>query len=200
MSSVMKKAFITVAIALLAIITVNTSDVYAKKTYTVTFIYGNTVDTQQVAKGQNAVIPVNTAFPGYTFAGWTDTGANIQCDKTILGMYIPNSIQPVPSTGKAIKYNNNITAPGCDWWDYSLKGEPGKTCVVRWYNGSNGELWKIDVVPYGTTLDDPGNPCLAGLEFLGWEGSWENITEDRNIRAWYIKNQRIFAPWRSCIY
>ena len=194
MKAGIRKLFLSIAIAALAIVCSNTTDIYAAQKFTVTFIYGNNVNTQQVKKGGNAVVPTNTEFPGMVFAGWTDTAANIQCDKTILGMYTPTpaaitaSKEPTQNKigGRAIKANNDISAPGCDWWDYSLKGEPGKTCVVRWYNGSNGELWKTEVVPYGTTLDDPGNPCIAGYDFIGWVGSWENITEDRNIMAWYM--------------
>lgn len=199
MKSGFKKLFISFAIAAIAILAINPTDVQAAaKKFNVTFIYGTNVNTQVVRKGKNAVVPTNTDIPGFTFAGWTDTAANIQSDKVILGMYTPLVIptaSKVPTQnvigGSAIKLNNNVSAPAEPWWDMSLKGTPGKTCVVRWYNGHNGELWKVDVVPYGTTLDDPGNPCIEGYEFIGWEGSWENITEDRNIKAWYYHLNRV---------
>lgn len=70
-------------------------------------------------------------------------------------------------------------------------GVPGKTCVVKWYNGSNSELWKTDVVAYGATLPQPADPCISGLEFVGWDGSWTNITSDRNIIACYYKLRHI---------
>ncbi|MCR4892639.1 MAG: hypothetical protein K5989_10730 [Lachnospiraceae bacterium] len=70
-------------------------------------------------------------------------------------------------------------------------GIPGQTCVVKWYNGSTGELWKADVVAYGTTLPQPDNPCINGLEFTGWDGSWTNITEDRNIVAGFYKEYHV---------
>lgn len=202
MISTIKKIVIHAAIAALALISVNTSDVYAagkNAKFNVTFIYGTTINTQQVKRGKDAIVPVDTFVPGFTFAGWTDTAANIQSDKIILGMYTPTKAAVTASTtptqngigGKAIKLNNNLSAPALPWWDMSLKGVPGKTCVVRWYNGHNGELWKTDVVPYGTTLDDPGNPCMQGYDFIGWEGSWENITEDRNIKAWYYHLNKV---------
>lgn len=71
-------------------------------------------------------------------------------------------------------------------------GIPGRTCVVKWYNGSTGELVKSDVVWYGTTLPDPATPCISGYEFVGWSGSWTNITEDRNIMACYYKGNRVY--------
>lgn len=66
-------------------------------------------------------------------------------------------------------------------------GVPGSTCVVKWYNGSNGQLWYTDVVWYGTTLPQPADPCIKGLEFVGWDGSWSNITTDRDIIACYYR-------------
>lgn len=189
-----KKILISFAICALALVSVKVTDVEAAaKKYTVTFIYGANINTQQVRAGKNAVVPVNTDVPGFVFAGWTDTAANIQCDKVILGMYTPAAQPAVKKTGvnAPLKVNDDISAPGEPWWDYSLKGTPGQTCVVRWYNGSNGELWKTEVVPYGTTLDDPANPCLEGYDFVGWVGSWENITEDRNIMAWYYHKNKV---------
>lgn len=198
MNNGLKKAVVSLAIAVLALLSVNTTDVYAAaKKFNVTFIYGTKVNTQQVKKGKNAVVPVDTTVPGFTFAGWTDTAANIQCDKVILGMYTPTpaSIKPLPvqvaDTNKPMIFNSDVSAPALPWWDMTLKGEPGKTCVVRWYNGHTGELWKTEVVPYGTSLDDPANPCFDHYEFIGWRGSWKNITEDRNIEACYFHTNKV---------
>ena len=71
-------------------------------------------------------------------------------------------------------------------------GIPGQTCVVKWYNGANGALCWTDVVWYGTTMPDPAEPCMDGLEFVGWRGSWTNITEDREIMACYYKGTRFY--------
>ncbi len=70
-------------------------------------------------------------------------------------------------------------------------GDPGRTCVVKWYNGNTGELWKTDIVPYGSTLPQPENPCIDGLEFVGWDGSWSNITTDRDITACFYKEYHV---------
>ena len=32
---------------------------------------------------------------------------------------------------------------------------------------------------------------MQGYDFIGWEGSWENITEDRNIKAWYYHLNKV---------
>ncbi len=88
-----------------------------------------------------------------------------------------------------------MTTPGRLGAEDSIRlnpvGVPGKTCVVRWYNGSSGQLWYTDVVAYGTTLTPPENPCISGLEFVGWDGSWTNITEDRNIIACFYRTYKV---------
>lgn len=160
----------------------------AKAKHTVTFIYGTKVNTQQVPDGGNAVVPVDTGIVGYTFLGWTDSCMNVKSDKLILGMYVNNTpyAAATNSTSNVKKINDNKSAPFLPWWD-GTKGVPGVTCVVRWYNGHNNELWKTQVVPYGTSLPDPADPCIDGYDFVGWEGSWKNITEDRAIKAWYYR-------------
>lgn len=77
-------------------------------------------------------------------------------------------------------------------------GVPGKTCVVKWFNGSTGELWKADVVKYGASLPQPEDPCITGLEFTGWHGSWTNITEDRNIVGSFYKNYKVVYVCEYC--
>lgn len=198
MKNLLGKIGFTALLAAVAITLVNPQTALAakksSKTFNVTFVYGTNVVTQQVRQGKSATVPTNTAIPGFTFVGWTDTAANIQSDKVILGAYTPvggTVTTPTALQSKAKKINNNTSAAGEPWWDYSLKGVPGKTCVLRWYNGHNGELWKIEVVPYGTTLPDPADPCLDHYEFVGWEGSWENITEDRNIMASYYHLNKV---------
>ena len=40
---------------------------------------------------------------------------------------------------------------------------------------------------------------MKGIQFIGWEGNWSNITEDRAIRAWGTEIEEttateVFAP------
>ncbi len=163
-----------------------TSSVEAKTKHTVTFMYGTKTNVQQVSDGGTAIIPTDTAVNGFTFLGWTDSAFNVRSDKLILGMYV-NNTPYAPATNPVStvkKVNDNTSAPFLPWWD-GQKGVPGVTCVVRWYNGWNNELWKTEVVPYGSSLPDPADPCIDGYDFVGWEGSWKNITEDRAIKAHY---------------
>ncbi len=92
-----------------------------------------------------------------------------------------------------IKLNSSKSAPWPEWWGKLNipKGEPGKTCAVHWYNAWTGELWKTDIVPYGSSIATPPNPCIAGYDFAGWEGDWTNVTEDRCIRACYYEKHKV---------
>lgn len=199
--------------AMIILAAAGTKDVYAaKNTHTVIFLYGGKINMQQVAHGVNAVVPTDINVDGYTFSGWVGDVTKVTEDRIILGAYypkqpvemwtvhrseiVPDSSYPVSMYGlnvekqdPTVKFNNNKTAAAPEWWkELNLpKGVPGQTCAVYWMNGWNGELWKTDIVPYGYTCPDPGNPCIAGYEFIGWEGSWENVTEDRVIKAWYFQ-------------
>ncbi|MCR5268335.1 MAG: InlB B-repeat-containing protein [Lachnospiraceae bacterium] len=186
------KKMLVGSIALAAFCAVIAFPAQAKAKHTVTFIYGTKTNVQQVPDGGNAIVPTDTGIVGYTFLGWTDTCMNVKADKLILGMYVNNTpyAAATNSTSNIKKVNDNTSAPFLPWWD-GTKGVPGVTCVVRWYNGHNNELWKTQVVPYGSSLPDPADPCVEGYEFVGWEGSWKNITEDRAIKAWYYRTNRV---------
>lgn len=192
MKGILKKALLTAVAAVFACTLFVNVKADAKTTHTVTFIYGTKASVQEVTDGGNAVIPTDTSVTGFTFIGWTDSAVNIQADKVILGMYTNNTpyAAATSAVSTVMKVNDNVTAPFLPWWT-DQKGVPGKTCVVRWYNGWNNELWKTDVVPYGSSLPDPADPCLDGYEFVGWEGSWKNITEDRAIKAWYYRRYTV---------
>ena len=77
-------------------------------------------------------------------------------------------------------------------------GVPGKTCVVKWYNGSNGELWSTDVIPYGSSATPPEEPCITGLEFIGWDGVWTNVTQDTNIIACFYRTYHALFVCAEC--
>ncbi len=192
MIGMIKKAIFAMAAVVLSSVMFTSANVEAKTTHNVAFVYGTKISMQTVPDGGNAVIPTDTSVSGYTFIGWTDSAIDVRTDKMILGMYTNNT--PYAASTSAVstvkKVNDNVTAPFLPWWT-DEKGVPGKTCVVRWYNGWNDELWKTDVVPYGSSLPDPQDPCLDGYEFVGWEGSWTNITEDRAIKAWYYRRYRV---------
>lgn len=171
------------------------------KKYTVTFIYGDKISQQKVSDGGYATIPTDTSIPGFTFLGWSNSAVDVTQDRIILGLYANNTpYAPLTNSFSSVKkINENMSAPFLPQWSLESpeKGVPGVTCIVRWYNSWDSKLWKTEVVPYGTTLADPNEPVEAGIQFIGWEGNWTNITEDRAIKAWGIKEEDIVQPTES---
>ena len=167
----------------------------AAVTHNVTFIYGLKSITVPVEHGKNAPVPTDVDVPGYTFTTWVGNSNCVTEDRVILGAYVSNI--PVASTQTNSAYTQRVgtdkSAPFPTWWNTLniKKGTPGKTCAVHWYNGWTGELWKTDIVPYGSSLATPPDPCISGYEFAGWVGDWTNVTEDRAIMATYYVNHTI---------
>lgn len=210
MKGILKKAVIAALSLSMMLTVVAPTSVFAKaKTHNVTFVYGTKMIVQQVKHGKNAVLPIDTAVPGYAFSGWVGNAMNVTEDRVILGaynkdtytmtatadsnVYISKYGLPVFQPQPTVRINSNKTAPEPEWWKTINipRGVPGKTCAVHFYNGWNGEYWKTVMVPYGASCPDPGNPCLDGFEFVGWEGDWTNVTEDRCIKAWYFVYHRV---------
>ena len=201
MKGLIKRAFIA-GIVFCASAFVFQSPVLAK-THNVTYVYGEKSVTYKVAHGQNAPVPTDTYVPGYTFVNWTGSAANVTEDRVILGAYTKDNAAANSTadlyraasytTDYKFKVNDNKSAPWPEWWkDLNMpKGQPGVTCAVHWYNGWNGEYWKTDIVPYGGSCTTPDPPCISGYDFVGWEGDWTNVTEDRAIRAWYYEKHQV---------
>lgn len=176
----------------------NVSSVFAEEIHTVTFMYGAKTCVMKVVHGGDAVVPTDTEVPGYTFAGWVGNASCVTEDRLILGNYIRNDAIATPVTQNVpvqnqtnwTKVNGNTSAPAPNVSNL-LQGVPGQTCAVHWYNGWTGALIRDDIVPYGSTIGNVPDPRCEGLEFTGWEGSWENITEDRSIKAWYFQVHKV---------
>ena len=212
MKGLMKKAVVCLLMIGVVAVGFGATDVAAKGrrggSHNVTYVYGLKSVTVPVAHGQNAPLPTDTYVPGYTFVSWVGNTMNVTEDRVILGAYNKEAApQPYCNfetyTGgyrSGRKVNSNKSAPFEPWWStLNLpKGTPGKTCAVYWYNGHNGELWKTDIVPYGSSLPTPDDPCIAGYEFMGWEGDWTNVTEDRAIRAWYLTTHKVHFVCDYC--
>ncbi len=202
MKGLVKKSIIGLLAVTLLVAFAGNTEVFAKKAkavHNVTYVYGVKAVTVQVAHGANAPVPTDTEVPGYVFRAWV---GNTQCvteDRTILGAY-DKVTPPVVSLAQTVygwspHWNQATSAPQPEWWKNlnMKKGVPGQTCAVYWVNGWSGELWKTDIVPYGSTLPTPQAPCLDGFDFVGWEGDWTNITEDRVIMAcYYVKHKLKF--------
>lgn len=183
-----KSGLLAVASVLLVLLMFPTKVEAAPKKYTVTFIYGDRISQQKIAKGGYAEIPEDTSIPGFTFLGWSDSAVDVRQDRIILGIYANNTpYAPLTNSFSAVKkVNENMSAPFLPEWSLESPetGIPGVTCIVRWYHSWDMKLFKTDVVKYGESLPTPSDPVVEGIEFVGWEGNWTNITEDRAIKAW----------------
>ncbi len=210
MKGSVKKSIIAVLTVTLLTLTAGQTNVFAKAVHNVTYIYGLKSVTVQVKHGQNAPVPTDVYVPGYTFLYWTASAENVTEDRVILGAYRKDTpVQPTQTVQQwTLKVSNAKSAQWPSWWaTLNLpKGIPGQTCAVHWFNEWTGELWKTDIVPYGSSLATPPNPCIAGYDWAGWEGDWTNVTEDRAIGAcYYVKHKLKFIDgendeWIDTVY
>lgn len=207
----MKKIISFITIFSMAVAMIMPMSVYAKpSTHTVTFMYGTKTQKIVVNDGEDVIPPTDTFFPGFVFIGWTDNLKKVKQDRLVYGAYsktsgmVANPLQTTAYVSSLItqnyasgkRYNSNLSAGWPTIWDSKypnlIEGEEGKTCAVHWYNGLDGTLWKTDLVQYGTSLAVPINdPYIDGYTFAGWEGSWQNITEDRCIAAHFNPMHRV---------
>ncbi|MBO4374891.1 MAG: hypothetical protein J5829_07265 [Lachnospiraceae bacterium] len=116
------------------------------------------------------------------------TATPVTIPETTRNLKTPMTVMPVPGVTLTAEQTIRLNPVG----------DPFRTCVVKWYNGSTGELWKADVVAYGGSLPTPATPCIDGLEFVGWDGSWTNITYDHDIIACYYKAKHIHYKCGKC--
>lgn len=198
MSKAIKRIIIGVLASSVIMLCGTEADVSAATKHNVTYVYGTKMVTVQVKHGQNAPVPTDTYVPGYQFTSWVGNAANVTEDRVILGAYTKDATVAAPVAASMVsdytkKFNSNKSAKWPEWWaTLNLpKGVPGKTCALHWFNEWTGELWKTDIIPYGSSMPTPPDPCLSGYDFAGWEGDWTNVTEDRAIGACYYITHKV---------
>lgn len=198
MNRALKKTIISILASSIIMLCIGEANVEAAVKHNVTYVYGTKMVTVQVKHGQNAPVPTDTYVPGYQFTSWVGNAASVTEDRVILGAYSKDPVVSAPVAAAVVsdytrKFNSNKSAKWPEWWStLNLpKGVPGKTCALHWFNEWTGELWKTDIIPYGSSLATPPDPCLAGYDFAGWEGDWTNVTEDRAIGACYYITHKV---------
>ncbi len=138
----------------------------AVTTYTVTFKdwNGTVLKTQDnVASGTAATAPTDPTRDGYTFNGWDVAFDNVTSDLTVTATYTQNTVP----TGE-----HTVT-----FYDYD-----GVTILATRANVADGGNAAL-----------PTNPTKTGATFLGWKGTYTNVTKDESVIAVYSDSKNVFA-------
>ena len=75
-----------------------------------------------------------------------------------------NFINAATEAGYTINYLDQYTVTFKDW---------------------NGTVLKTETVKYGESAIPPDNPTRTGYTFIGWRGTYSNVTSDQEVIAAY---------------
>jgi hypothetical protein len=73
----------------------------------------------------------------------------------------------------------NVKTYGC-----TFESQAAQTHTVRFLDYDGKLLAKV-TVEHGQDATPPADPQRAGYAFIGWDGNYTNVTEDRDIYAMY---------------
>lgn len=179
--------------------------IYEVTTYVVTFLkYDGTVYARQVIEhNKNAVTPSVRNRPGYDFIGWTGSYENVTSDLIIIPIYKVKefTVTFVDSTdspiGKVqhVKYGESAIAPQAPkvecktfkmWdkkfdvvtYDITVKAIYDIATYVVKFLKYDGSLYATQTIKHNGTAITPSVPFRDGYDFVGWNGSYENVTSD----------------------
>ena len=106
--------------------------------YTVTFVdglTGETIDTQIVVAGEDAVAPEAPVHEGYTFVEWDTDFTNVQSDLTVTAVY------------EIIKYNVHIATTACGTASPigDIQVEHGVDLTINMTPDANHYVWYVTI-------------------------------------------------------
>lgn len=187
-------------------------------TYTVTFKdYDETVlKTQTVSSGSDATPPADPQRNGYRFTGWDKAFNNITSNLTMTAQYIQQftvtfkdyngnvlKTETVDSGASATPPNT----PNRDGYTFAswngvytnvtsnqevvatyMQNSPSITTYTVIFKDYDGTVLKTESVQSGTDATPPANPTRDGYTFAGWDGSYTNVTTNKEIVATYTEN------------
>ncbi len=201
------------------IATANITAAFDKNVYKVTFkdYNGYIVKEEYVEHGQSATAP-SPNREGYTFDGWTKAYNNVTADVVTEAEYTRKQYtvrflldgNPIEGATKQVYHGEDAVLPADPVKDgYTFKGWLGdntrvvnnidiiavmeknyyRVIFVDW----NETIIKEQYVEYGQNATEPAvDPEREGFDFLGWVGTFTNITADTEVEANYgIKNYQI---------
>lgn len=197
--------------------------VFEVKKYTVTFknYDGTVIETQIIEHGSPAFEPTEPTRAGHTFTGWDKSFDNITADTEITATYDVNyytvTFQDHDGTKiseQTVAYGSGATAPenptreGYNFtgWDTDFSNISGDTTVTAEYRIKImsvifkvfNDIFSSQEVEYGDSATDPGN-LIEIVEnwgrwiFLGWDNTWDYITENLIINAIMEQDYNIYT-------
>lgn len=178
--------------------------------HTVTVVIGNRSNTIEVEHGQSANLPNTLDIEGYVFKGWDKDFTNITADVTITAILVPTKhtvtfvIENDRFTVEA-EHNGSVLPPyipSADsggnrfvGWDKPLDNIIGDTTITAVFADDNyhmvtfiidGEFYSVRVAD-GEAAVPPFLPIADknGNRFTGWDKTFDNITSDITITAYF---------------
>ena len=185
--------------------------------YTVTFVdfNGAVIDTQTVAYGSNATVPIEPVREGHTFREWSGTWENIKKDETVTAVYDINTYTvtfkdydgSIIDT-QSVSYGGNAVEPetptreGYNFagWDKAFTNITADTEIIATYTikmftvifKDNTNIISTQQIAYGKDAVEPEMPTrpeeVWGMwVFKKWDNTWTNIKENTVINAVFDK-------------
>ena len=176
-----------------------------KKTYTVTFVDGETVlKTEEVKKGDSA-IGLTPEKEGYTFVGWDKEFDNVTSDLTVNANFKVKTYTVTFKDGDTVlkteTVNHGESAVGLTpekegysfvTWDKAFDNVTSDLVVNAEFNINTytvtfmdgNDVLKTETVNYGESAFGL-TPEKEGYTFTGWDKSFDNVTSDLVVYAQY---------------
>lgn len=137
--------------------------VFGADKHTVTFHYGTKITQVVVDHGGRAVLPTDTAVPGWVFIGWIGNAENVTEDRDILGAYTkvdsPSvAVNPAPSE---------------------------KTYTVKFVDSLTNATYYVATVKAGEDVYPPEVPHHEGWHFDHYDGNYQKVDSDRTVTVHY---------------
>lgn len=139
--------------------------VFGANKHTVTFHYGTKIKAVTVDHGGRAVLPTDTAVPGYIFVGWIGNAENVTEDRVVLGAYTKVDETPVAAS------------------EPSDSSE--KTYTVKFVDSLTDATYFIAKVKPGEDVYPPEIPHHEGWHFDYYDGSYQKVDSDRTVTVHY---------------
>ncbi len=181
---------------------------YAINKYTVTFMAdGETVDTQTINWGEDAVAPADPEKEGYTFTGWDADFSNVTDNLTVNAVYEINKYTVTfvfdgEEVGtEEVEHGKTANVPAVAGkegynvvWNYNdaaivedttiTGGYQIKTFTVNFY--VEGELKDTQYIDWNTAAKAPEVDAKYGYDFA-WDVDFANVTEDLEVNGAYTE-------------